>query len=283
MLFLSCHTQNLPGSLKTRQKWRDMTRSLLCIPGVNHYLPCQGQHATPAFRKHTTQNNLAFINDLSSCWPIIWSAWVWVKRQSPFILTLYVCIISLKRGSALNTCSNDFIHRYTERMTSGKRKNCFRSRCEGWRWCSWWRESCIDSEWMSNASSGLCIIIGHSNLIFGFWSYPSFLHDAGGWVIKTIGLCYPFMKSQPLHILCSRSRFCNVSESLLAARWDCSSSHEGCWKVFQRSANAWELHSTFQNYTLCSPHKLNQKLKINLEWPSITQVLYFASWDVMLV
>ena len=32
-------------------------------------------------------------------------------------------------------------------------------------------------------------IIGHSNLIFGFWSYPSFLHDAGGWVIKTIGLC----------------------------------------------------------------------------------------------
>ena len=61
-------------------------------------------------------------------------------------------------------------------------------------------------------------IIGHSNLIFGFWSYPSFLHNAGGWVIKTIGLCYPFMKSQPLHILCSRSRFCNVSESLLAAR-----------------------------------------------------------------
>ena len=143
--------------------------------------------------------------------------------------------------------------------------------------------NCIDSDWTSNASSGLCIIIGHSNLIFGFWSYPSFLHNAGGWVIKTIGLCYPFMKSQPLHILCSRSRFCNVSESLLAARWDCSSSHGGCWKVFQRSANAWELHPTFQNYTLCSPHKLNQKLKINLEWPSITQVLYFASWDVMLV
>ena len=30
--------------------------------------------------------------------------------------------------------------------------------------------------------------LGHSKLIFSFWSYPSFLHDMGGWVIKTIGL-----------------------------------------------------------------------------------------------
>ena len=30
--------------------------------------------------------------------------------------------------------------------------------------------------------------LGHSKLIFSFWSYPSFLHDAGGQVIKTIGL-----------------------------------------------------------------------------------------------
>jgi len=32
-------------------------------------------------------------------------------------------------------------------------------------------------------------------LIFSFWSYPSFLHDAGRWVIEIIGLCSPFMKS----------------------------------------------------------------------------------------
>jgi len=25
---------------------------------------------------------------------------------------------------------------------SRKRKNRFASRCEGWGWCSWWRESC---------------------------------------------------------------------------------------------------------------------------------------------
>ena len=34
----------------------------------------------------------------------------------------------------------------------------------------------------------LYTIQGHSKLIFSFWSYPSFLHDAGGRVIKTIGL-----------------------------------------------------------------------------------------------
>ena len=30
--------------------------------------------------------------------------------------------------------------------------------------------------------------LGHSKLIFSFWSYPSFLHDAGGRAIKSIGL-----------------------------------------------------------------------------------------------
>ena len=34
-----------------------------------------------------------------------------------FTLMLYVCIISLKCGSALNTRSNDFIHTYIERVT----------------------------------------------------------------------------------------------------------------------------------------------------------------------
>ena len=44
---------------------------------------------------------------------------------------LHVRIISLKRGSVLNTCRNDFIHRYIECVMSHKRKNCFGSRCEG--------------------------------------------------------------------------------------------------------------------------------------------------------
>ena len=43
----------------------------------------------------------------------------------------YAHIISLKRGSTLNTCSNDFIHTYIECVTSRKRKNRFVSRCEG--------------------------------------------------------------------------------------------------------------------------------------------------------
>ena len=41
------------------------------------------------------------------------------------VLMLYAHIISPKCGSALSTHSNDFIHRYIERMTSSKRKNCF--------------------------------------------------------------------------------------------------------------------------------------------------------------
>jgi len=31
---------------------------------------------------------------------------------------------------------------YIERVTSRKQKNHFMSHCEGWEWCSWWRESC---------------------------------------------------------------------------------------------------------------------------------------------
>ena len=39
--------------------------------------------------------------------------------------------ISPKHGSVFNTRSNDFIRRYIEQVTSRKRQNCFRSRCEG--------------------------------------------------------------------------------------------------------------------------------------------------------
>jgi len=39
---------------------------------------------------------------------------------------LYTRVISLKRGSVLNTCSHDFIRTYIEHVTSRKRKNaCF--------------------------------------------------------------------------------------------------------------------------------------------------------------
>ena len=43
--------------------------------------------------------------------------------------------------------------------------------------------------------------LGHSKLIFSFWSYSPFVHDVGGQVIKTIGLRQRFMKSQPLNII----------------------------------------------------------------------------------
>ena len=77
-------------------------------------------------------------------------------------------------NSALNTHSNDFIRRRFECVTSRKRKNRFGSCCEGWGWFCWWRENHwfnivsfvgmtsmnINSDWISNASSGLCIILG---------------------------------------------------------------------------------------------------------------------------
>ena len=47
------------------------------------------------------------------------------------MLTLYARIISPKHGSALNTCSNDFMHMYIERVMSRKWKNRFLSCCEG--------------------------------------------------------------------------------------------------------------------------------------------------------
>ena len=99
-----------------------------------------------------------------------------MKRQSPFIPMLYVCIISPKRSSALNTCSNDFIHRYTKSMTSHKRKiaSGVAVRDNGgvaseeqvvsvpkfhyWVKCTMPLMN-INSDWTSNASSGLCIIL----------------------------------------------------------------------------------------------------------------------------
>ena len=52
-------------------------------------------------------------------------------RSSERILTVNARIFSPKRGSVLNRHSNDFIRRYVERVTSGKR---FGGHCEGqWR------------------------------------------------------------------------------------------------------------------------------------------------------
>ena len=48
-------------------------------------------------------------------------------------LYLHVMCVILKHGSALNTCSNDFIHvrRYIECVTSHKWKNHFGNRWRG--------------------------------------------------------------------------------------------------------------------------------------------------------
>ena len=52
------------------------------------------------------------------------------SKASFYTHTLCVRITSSKRSNVLNTCSNDFIRRYTEHVTSRKRKNCFGSRYE---------------------------------------------------------------------------------------------------------------------------------------------------------
>ena len=87
----------------------------------------------------------------------------------------YVRNISPKHGSTLNTRSNDFICRYIERMTSRKREIASGVTMRGdsgvagegrivgvpkfhsWGKCTMPLMN-INSDWMSNASSGLCII-----------------------------------------------------------------------------------------------------------------------------
>ena len=99
---------------------------------------------------------------------------------------------SPKRCSAPNTHSNDFIRRYNERVTSRKRKNRFVSHCEGCesgvacegrvvgvpKFHSWGKCTMpltnINSDWMSNASSGLCI-----NLHYLYYLRGSFLSHLG--------------------------------------------------------------------------------------------------------
>ena len=90
-----------------------------------------------------------------------------MNSKTCFHLAHYAHIIS---GSALNTHSNDFICTYIECVMSRKRKNCFVSHCEGesstagegrvvgvpWGKCTMAITN-INSDWMSNASSGLCI------------------------------------------------------------------------------------------------------------------------------
>ena len=76
-------------------------------------------------------------------------------------------------GSALNTRSNDFIRTYVEHVTSRKRKNPLTVRGEGGvagkgrvvgvpKFHSWGKCTMplmnINSDWISNASSGLCIV-----------------------------------------------------------------------------------------------------------------------------
>ena len=86
----------------------------------------------------------------------------------------YTCIISPKRGSALNTCSNDFIRTYIGRVTSRKRKITLGVAVRGeggvagegrvvgvpkfhsWGKCTMPLTN-INSDWISNASSVLCI------------------------------------------------------------------------------------------------------------------------------
>ena len=91
VLYLSCHTHNLPGSLKSRENNKitykkslvhSGSKSLSPVGKVKQLFTCWGEHTAPAFR----------ISDLLFCMPCMWSAWDWAKRQPPhIILGLQVC------------------------------------------------------------------------------------------------------------------------------------------------------------------------------------------------
>ena len=86
-----------------------------------------------------------------------------------FILVLYAHITHVLLVRSMVAHSIHIAIIYTERVTSQKRRNRFRSHYERWWWCSCWRENCwctkctipLNSltDWMSNASSGLWIIL----------------------------------------------------------------------------------------------------------------------------
>ena len=94
--------------------------------------------------------------------------------------THYARIVSLKHSSVLNTRSNDFILWHIECVTSRKQGNHFRSCCEGVagegslvgvsKFHSWCKCTIplinINSDWMSNASSALCIILYYAGPLF---------------------------------------------------------------------------------------------------------------------
>ena len=78
-------------------------------------------------------------------------------------------------SAASYTKQYDFIHTYIEHVTSRKKRNCFGSRCDGvagegrvvgvpkfhsWGKCTMPLTN-INSDWMSNASSGLCINLNY--------------------------------------------------------------------------------------------------------------------------
>ena len=87
------------------------------------------------------------------------------------------CIWYTVPTGAFDPPTQSAISSYIEHVTSCKRINRFRSRCKGWCWCSWWRESWLlmhqsfipgvsppchwRIDWMSNTSSTLCSMLSY--------------------------------------------------------------------------------------------------------------------------
>ena len=102
-----------------------------------------------------------------------------------FVLAHYACSTSPKHGSALNTHSNDFICSYIEHVTSHTRKIASEVTVRGdggvaregrvagvpkfhsWGYCTMPLTN-INSDWMSNASSGLRIILYYAGSLSCF-------------------------------------------------------------------------------------------------------------------
>ena len=104
-----------------------------------------------------------------------------MNSKARFILAHYDRSISLKRSSALNTRSNDFIGSYIERVTSvvsvrgdvgvaGEGRVVGVPNFHSWGKCTMPFTN-IKSDWMSNASSGLRVILCYTIILYYNYLY----------------------------------------------------------------------------------------------------------------
>ena len=119
----------------------------------------------------------------------------------PHLLLIYprvTCVILARSKVARSIHAMILYIVYWTSDITYKRKNHFGSCCEGWWWCSWWRESCwyipkfhswgkctviltnINSDWTSKALSGL-LYMGLTTFTFHFPCHMTHLVGGAAW------------------------------------------------------------------------------------------------------